>query len=58
MPDFCPYCKVSFLLTDCGRNWPRIICTNCRYFYESQKLREIERLDREYWENFNNNITT
>lgn len=52
-PDSCPYCKISFLTTDSGRNWPRIICMNCRYFYEAMKLRAEEKADAEYWAKIN-----
>ena len=50
-PATCPFCKVSFNRTeepnDYGRKWSRIICMNCRYFYESSQLREDERLFNE-----------
>ena len=39
-PSQCPYCKVRFTNTlDCpGRSYPKIICHNCRNYYQAKKM--------------------
>lgn len=46
-PITCPYCKVPFDIKkepyNYGRNHPRIICMNCRYYSESKQENFIEK---------------